>query len=165
MADINKFIDDLGADVGDTYSPRILEFVLELGKKIVNNSTAPATAFLTQLITEVINERRDEVDKFVRDQVRERFDENRDEVETFINSQIKDIVSRYQPEVLGNLKTKIVSGGIQLTSEDIRLVITNSKTTTEIARLDIPVNVNIKVDELFVELKTEELAITHLDIK
>ena len=133
MSDVNAFIDAIGKDVNETVAPRIEGLAEGIGAKVLADYGPKISAFATQLVKEII----DEQSTVVRD---------------FATTLIQDLFQRYRPEVAGDLRTKIVPGGIALTGEGIRLDLKRRDTGALVSSLDIPVSLTIKVDALSLNL-------------
>jgi hypothetical protein len=74
-------------------------------------------------------------------------------VHDFVTALIQDLVQRYRPELAGELHTKIMNGRVELVGHGVRLDLKRRDTGAPVASLDIPVALNIKVDELTVKLQ------------
>ena len=70
---------------------------------------------------------------------------------------IRDLFQRYRPELAGELHANFVNGSVQLTGHGIRLDLTRRDTGAPVASLDIPVSLQIKVDELAVTLQNTSI--------
>ena len=134
MADVNTFIDAIGKDVSSTVVPKIETLAQEVGARTFTDYGPRVSAFTNQLVKDII----DEQSSTVRD---------------FATALIKDLFQRYHPEVVGELHTRIVRGGLELTGQDIRLELKRRDTGAIVSSLDIPVSVAIKIPELAVSLQ------------
>ena len=134
MSDVNTFIDGIGQDVGATVAPKVQALVDGIGAKAVADYVPKVTAFANQLVKEVI----DEQSAVVRD---------------FAVKLIQDLFQRYRPELGGELRTRIVDGGVELVGEGIRLDLKRRGTETIVSSLDIPVALTIKVDQLALNIQ------------
>jgi hypothetical protein len=82
-----------------------------------------------------------------------------DTVCKFVSAVIQDLSQRYQPEVAGELHTRIVQGGLEVTGKGVRLDVKNRQTGAVLSSLDIPVSLTIKVDPLAVTLQNATVAL------
>jgi hypothetical protein len=73
-------------------------------------------------------------------------------VRDFATSLIQEVFQRYQPELAGELRTKIVKGGIEVVGHGVRLDLKHRDTGTLVSSLDIPVSLTIRVDAVPVTL-------------
>jgi hypothetical protein len=129
MSDVNAFIDAIGKDIDATVVPRIESLAEGIGAKAHADYVPKISAFANQLVKEVVEEQ----SVVVRD---------------FVSKLIQDLFQRYRPDVAGDLRARIVQGGIELVGEGIRLDLTRRDTGALVASLDIPVSVKLKVDDL-----------------
>jgi hypothetical protein len=134
MSDVNGFIDAIGKDVTATVAPRIEGLAEQIGKQAFTEYGPRVSAFAGQLVKEII----DEQSATVRD---------------FVTQLIQDVFARYRPELAGELHTRIVQGGLQITGRGVRLDVKNRETGVPVSSLDIPVSLTIKVDPLGVTLQ------------
>jgi hypothetical protein len=134
MSDVNGFIDAIGKDVTATVAPRIEGLAEQIGKQAFTEYGPRVSAFAGQLVKEII----DEQSATVRD---------------FVTRLIQDVFARYRPELAGELHTRIVQGGLQITGRGVRLDVKNRETGVPVSSLDIPVSLTIKVDALGVTLQ------------
>jgi len=134
MSDVNAFIDAIGKDISATVVPRIEGLAARIGEKALTEYGPRVSAFTNQLVKEII----DEQSATVRD---------------FVTALIQDLFQRYRPELVGELHTRIVHGGVELTGQGIRLDLKRRDTGASVSSLAIPVSVQIKVDELAVKLQ------------
>lgn len=134
MSDANGFIDAIGKDVTATVAPRIEGLAEQIGKQAFTDYGPRVSAFAGQLVKEII----DEQSATVRD---------------FVTRLIQDVFARYRPELAGELHTRIVQGGLQITGRGVRLDVKNRETGVPVSSLDIPVSLTIKVDPLGVTLQ------------
>jgi NADPH-dependent curcumin reductase CurA len=138
MSDVNTFIDTIGKDVSATVVPKIESLAEEISTKTLTQYGPRVSAFANQLVKDII----DEQSATVRD---------------FVAGVIQDIFQRYRPELAGELHTRIVQGGLELTGQAIRLDLKNRDTGASVSSLDIPVSLTIKVDPLRVTLQDATL--------
>jgi hypothetical protein len=134
MSDVNAFIDAIGKDVTTAVAPRIEGLAEQIGKQAFTEYGPRVSAFAGQLVKEII----DEQSATVRD---------------FVTQLIQDVFARYRPELAGELHTRIVQGGLQITGRGVRLDVKNRETGVPVSSLDIPVSLTIKVDPLGVTLQ------------
>ena len=86
------------------------------------------------------------VSAFAGQLVKEIIDEQSATVREFVGGIIRDVFARYRPELQGELHTRIVQGGLQVTGRGVRLDVKNRETGVPVSVLDIPVSLTIKVD-------------------
>jgi NADPH-dependent curcumin reductase CurA len=134
MSDVNVFIDSIGKDVSAAVAPKIEEFAGAISTTAFTQYGPRVSAFASELVKDIINEQ----SAAVRD---------------FVTALIQDTFRRYQPELGGELRTRVVQGGLQLTGQGIRLDLKNRDTGVSVASLDVPVSIMIKVDALGVTLQ------------
>jgi hypothetical protein len=134
MSDVNAFIDAIGKDVTTAVAPRIEGLAEQIGKQAFTEYGPRVSAFAGQLVKEII----DEQSATVRD---------------FVTRLIQDVFARYRPELAGELHTRVVQGGLQITGRGVRLDVKNRDTGAPVSSLDIPVSLTIKVDALGVTLQ------------
>ena len=73
-------------------------------------------------------------------------------VRDFATSVIQDLFQRYRPELAGELRTRIVSGGIEVVGQGVRLDLKHRDTGAVVSSLDIPVSLKVRVDPLSLSL-------------
>lgn len=73
-------------------------------------------------------------------------------VREFATSVIQDLFQRYQPELAGELRTRIVSGGVEIVGNGVRLDLKRRDTGALVSSLDIPVSLKVRVDPLSLSL-------------
>jgi len=129
MADLNAFIDAVNKDVNAAVVPQIETLTRGIGAQAVADYVPKVAAFADQLVKEIV----DEQSIVVRD---------------FVTKLIQDLFQRYRPDVVGDLRTKIVRDGIEIIGEGIRLDLKRRDTGAVVSSLDIPVSVKIKLDGL-----------------
>jgi len=134
MSDVNTFIDTIGKDVSATVVPKIETLVQEISTKTFTQYGPRVSAFATQLAKDII----DEQSATVRD---------------FVTGVIGDLFQRYRPELAGELQTRVVQGGLEVTGRGVRLDLKRRDTGVPVSSLDIPVSITIKVDALGVTLQ------------
>lgn len=74
-------------------------------------------------------------------------------IQNLVTVVIQDLFQRYRPELAGELRAKMMNGRVELTGHGIRLDLKRRDTGTPVASLDIPVSLQIKVDELALTLQ------------
>ena len=134
MSDVNAFIEAIGKDVTATVVPRIGTLTDGISEKAMNDYGPRVSAFATQLVKDVINDQ----SATVRD---------------FVTTLLQDLFHRYQPELVGEVHTKIVRDGLELTGRGVRLEVRHRETGATVSSLDIPVSVKVHVPELAVTLR------------
>ena len=134
MSDVNTFIDAIGKDVSATVVPKIESLAQEISSKTFTQYGPRVSAFASQLVKDII----DEQSATVRD---------------FTSGLIQQIFQRYRPELAGELHTKIVQGGLEVTGRGVRLDMKLRDTGVAVSSLDIPVSLTIKIDPLGVTLQ------------
>src|SRR5262245_42627975 len=134
MSDVNAFIDAIGEDVTASVVPKVESLAQEISTKTLTVYGPRVSAFANQLVKEIIDEQAATV---------------RDAVTTMI----QDLFQRYRPELLGELHTRIVGDGLQVTGQGIRLDLKHRDTGATVSSLDVPVSLTIKVPELGVSIQ------------
>ena len=134
MSDVNTFIDAIGKDVSATVVPKIEHLAEEINAKALAEYGPRVSAFANQLVKDIINEQ----SATVRD---------------FVTALIQELSQRYRPELVGELHTRIVQDGLEVTGQGVRLDLKRRDTGASVTSLDIPVSVTIKVDALTVALQ------------
>jgi NADPH-dependent curcumin reductase CurA len=142
MSDVNTFIDTIGKDISATVSPQIETLAQQITARTFTQYGPRVSAFASELVKDVIEEQ----SATVRD---------------FVTALIQDIFQRYHPELAGELHTRIVQGGLQVTGRDVRLDLKRRDTGAAVSSLDIPVSLTVKIDPLGVTLKN---ATVRLDV-
>ena len=134
MSDVNTFIDAIGKDVTAVVVPRVEGLAEQIGSKAFTEYGPRVSAFANQLVKDII----DEQSATVRD---------------FVTATIQDLFQRYRPELLGEVHTRIVRDGLELTGQGIKLDLKRRDTGASVSSLDIPVSVTIKIPQLGVTLQ------------
>lgn len=142
MSDMNAFIDAIAKDVDTEVVPRVDRLAAGIGAKAEQDYVPRVSAFAHQLVQDVVAEQTVVI-------------------RNFVAGLIKDLSQRYRPEFTGQLRTRIVSGGIQITGENIALTVKRRDTGATVSTLDIPVSVTIALDDL--ALNVQDATIT-LDV-
>jgi hypothetical protein len=134
MSDVNTFIETIGKDISATVSPRIERLAEQITATTFSQYGPRVSAFASQLAKDVI----DEQSATIRD---------------FVTTLIQDLFQRYRPELAGELHTRIVQGGLEVTGRDVRVDVKRRDTGDAVSSLDIPVSLTIKLDPVGVTLK------------
>jgi hypothetical protein len=134
MSDVNSFIDAIGKDVSATVVPKIEHLAGEINAKALADYGPRVSAFANQLVKDVINEQ----SATIRD---------------FVTALIQELSQRYRPELVGELHTRIVQDGLEVTGQGVRLELKRRDTGAPVTSLDVPVSLKIKVDPLTVSLQ------------
>jgi hypothetical protein len=134
MSDVKTFIDAIGKDVTAAVVPKIGSLAEQIGTKTFTDYGPRVSTFAGQLVKEII----DEQSATIRD---------------FVTGLIRDVFARYQPELAGELHTRVVQGGLEVTGRGVRLDVKRRDTGVAVSSLDIPVSLTIKVDALGVTLQ------------
>ena len=134
MSDVITFIDTIGKDVSATVVPKIESLAEEITTKTFTQYGPRVSAFANQLVKDII-------------------DEQSATVREVVTGVIQDIFRRYRPELAGELRTRIVQGGLEVTGRDVRLDLKHRETGVSVSSLDIPVSLTISVEALGVTLQ------------
>ena len=134
MSDVNGFIDAIGKDLSATVVPKIGDLAAQIGTKTFNEYGPRVSAFAGQLAKQII-------------------DEQSATIREFVGGVIQDVFARYRPELAGELHTRIVPGGLEVTGRGVKLEVKHRDTGQPVSSLDIPVSLTIKVDALGVTLQ------------
>jgi NADPH-dependent curcumin reductase CurA len=134
MSDVNTFIDTVGKDISATVVPKVEGLAEAFSATTFSTYVPRVSAFANQLLKEII----DEQSATVRD---------------FAGALIQELFQRYRPELAGELHTRIVQDGVQLTGQNIRLDLKRRDNGALVSSLDIPVSLKITVDDLAVTLQ------------
>jgi hypothetical protein len=133
MSDVNTFIDAIGKDVNATVAPRIEGLAKGIGAKAVSDYVPQISAFASKLVKEIV----DEQAVVVRD---------------FATAVIQEVFQRYQPELAGELRTRIVNGGVEVIGHGVRLDLKHRDTGVVVSSLDVPVSMKISVEGVTITL-------------
>jgi hypothetical protein len=114
--------------------PQIERLAQEISTRTFTQYGPRVSAFASQLAKDII----DEQSATVRD---------------FVTGLIQEVFQRYRPELAGELHTRIVQGGLEVTGRGVRLDMKRRDTGEAVSSLDIPVSLTIKVDALGVTLQ------------
>ena len=134
MSNVNAFIDAIGKDVTATVVPRIETLADGISEKAMTDYGPRVSAVTSQLVKDIIGEQ----SATLRD---------------FATALLQDLFQRYQPELAGELHTRIVRDGLEVTGQGVRLDVKRRDTGAIVSSLDIPVSVKIHVPELAVTLR------------
>ena len=134
MSDVVTFIDTIGKDVSATVVPKIESLAGEISNRTFTQYGPRVAAFANQLVKDII----DEQSATVRD---------------VVTGLIQEVFQRYRPELAGELHTRIVQGGLEVTGRGVWLDLKHRDTGVSVSSLDIPVSLTIKVDALGVTLQ------------
>ena len=140
MSDVNTFIDTIGKDISATVSPQIERLAEQITAKTFEQYGPRISAFASDLVKDVIAEQ----STTVRD---------------FATGLIQEIFHRYRPEVAGELHTRVVQGGLEISGRGVRLDLKHRDTGAAVSSLDIPVSLTIKMDPLGVTLKNATVSL------
>jgi hypothetical protein len=127
MSDVNTFVDAIGKDVNATVVPRIEELAQGIGAQALSDYVPQISAFANRLVKQIV----DEQSVVVRD---------------FATAMIQDLFQRYQPELAGELRTRIVSDGVEVVGHGVRLDLKRRDTGALVSSLDVPVSLKIRID-------------------
>ena len=152
MSDINEFVKKMGDDIGTTFAPRVEQQVVQTGNQIADRAAPQVQAFVDQLVKEIAAATTPKVRDFSNKLVKEIFTTQSGPLRDFIIKMVQDLLARYEPVVAGNVHTKVVNQGIQLSSNDTRIEIKERATGKAVASLDLPVDFRIDFKEMTFEL-------------
>jgi len=133
MSDVNTFIDAIGKDVNAALAPRIEELAKGIGAKAASDYVPQISAFASRLVKTIV-------------------DEQSVVVREFATAVIQDLFQRYRPEVAGELRTRIVSDGVEVIGQGVRLDLKHRDTGVVLSSLDIPVSLKIRIDPVSLTL-------------
>jgi hypothetical protein len=134
MADVNTFIDAIGKDVSATVVPQIEHLAEGINAKAHADYGPRVSAFANQLVKDIITDQ----SATIRD---------------FVTALIQELAQKYRPELVGELHTRIVQDGLEVTGQGVRLDLKRRDTGASVTSLDVPVSLKIKVDPLTVSLQ------------
>ena len=140
MSDVNQFVDALSKDVSATVVPKVQELAQTVGAKAIDEYGPRISTFANQLVKDIIQEQSATVTQFA-------------------TALIQDLFQRYQPEIAGELRTRIVNGGVEVVGRGVRLDLKRRDTGALVSSLDIPVSLKIPVDVLSVTLSETTIAL------
>ena len=133
MSDVNTFIDTVGKDVSETVAPRIEELAKTIEAKALADYVPQISAFTSKLLKQIVEEQ----SVVIRDAA---------------TAVIQEVFHKYQPELGGELRTRIVAGGIEVVGNGVRLDLKHRETGAVVSSLDVPVSLKVKVDNVAVTL-------------
>src|SRR5258705_4155353 len=84
--------------------------------------------------------------KAIGDRVKQVIDEQSVVVRDFATSVIQEVFQRYQPELAGELRTRIVKDGLEVVGQGVRLDLKRRDTGAVVSSLDVPVSLRIQID-------------------
>jgi hypothetical protein len=134
MSDMNAFIDAIAKDVDTVVVPGVDRLAAGIGAKAEQDYVPRVSAFAHQLVQDIVAEQT----VVIRD---------------FVAGLIKDLSQRYRPEFTGQLRTRVVSGGLQITGENVALNLKRRDNGATVSTLDIPVSVTIALGDLAVNVQ------------
>jgi len=164
MSDINEFVKKLGDDISLTFAPRIETQVVQTGNQIADRAAPKVQAFVDQLVKEIAASATPKVRDFSNQLLKDIFASQSGPLRDFIIKLMQDLVGRYDPALVGNVKTSIVEKGILLTSDDTRIEIKERGTGKPVASLDLPVNFRIEFKDLFVKLDEAKVRLDNVQL-
>jgi hypothetical protein len=138
MSDVNTFIDAIGHDVNATVAPRVQDFAGQIRDKTLSDYGPRVSTFASQLVKDII-------------------DEQSGTIRDLVTAVIQDLFQRYRPELAGELHATFANGNVKLTGHGIRLDLNSRDTGASVASLDIPVSLQIRVDDLAVTLQNTQI--------
>lgn len=162
MSDINEFVKKMGDDIGTAFAPRVEQQVVQTGNQIADRAAPQVQAFVDQLVKEIAAATTPKVRDFSNKLVKDIFTQQSGPLRDFVIKMVQDLVARYEPVLAGNVHTKVVSGGIQLSSNDTRVEIKERATGRAVASLDLPVDFRIDFREMTFELDEARLNVKTL---
>lgn len=133
MADVNAFIDAIGKDVDAAVAPRLEGLAKEIGAKATSDYVPQISAFASRLVKEIV-------------------DEQSVAIRAFATAVIQDVFQRYRPELVGELRTRIISDGLEVVGQGVRLDLKHRDTGALVSSLDVPVSLKVRVDGVSVTL-------------
>jgi hypothetical protein len=134
MSDVNTFIDAIGHDVNDAVVPKVQDLAEQISAKTFADYGPRVSTFASGLVKDII-------------------DEQSGTLRDFVTGLIQDLFQRYRPELGGELHANFVNGSVELSGHGIRLDLKRRDTGAPVASLDIPVSLQVKVDDLTVQLQ------------
>jgi hypothetical protein len=131
MSDVKTFIQSVGADVASVTAPRIDTLAAGVNAAVLNAYLPRISDFANQLVKDIV----DEQSIAVRD---------------LVTALIVELSHRYHPELVGEVRARIVQHGVEVNGRGVRLNLKRQDTGAVIAFLDIPIALTISVDDLAV---------------
>ena len=133
MSDVNAFIDAIGKDVDAALAPRIEELAKGIGAKAASDYVPQISAFASRLVKAIV-------------------DEQSVVAREFATAVIQDVFERYRPELAGEVRTRIVSDGVEVIGQGVRLDLKHRDTGALVSSLDVPVSLKIRIDAVSLTL-------------
>jgi hypothetical protein len=140
MADVNAFIDAIGKDINAALAPRVEGLAKGIGAKATSDYVPQISAFASRLVKEIA-------------------DEQSVVIREFATAVIQDVFQRYRPELAGELRTRIVSDGVEVVGQGVRLDLKHRDTGALVSSLDIPVSMKVRIDGVSLTLTETTLAL------
>jgi hypothetical protein len=162
MSDINEFVKKMGDDIGATFAPRVEQQVVQTGNQIADRAAPQVQAFVDQLVKEIAAATTPKVRDFSNKLVKDIFTQQSGPLRDFVIKIIQDLIGRYEPVLAGNVHTKVVNQGLQLSSNDTRVEIKERATGRAVASLDLPVDFRVDFKEITFELDEARLNVKTL---
>lgn len=162
MSDINEFVKKMGDDVSATFAPRVEQQVVQTGNQIADRAAPQVQAFVDQLVKEIAAAAAPKVRDFSNKLVKDIFTQQSGPLRDFVIKMVQDLIGRYEPVLAGNVHTKVVNQGLQLSSDDTRVEIKERATGRPVASLDLPVDFRIDFKEITFELDEARLNVKTL---
>jgi hypothetical protein len=138
MSDAKTFIDAIGHDVNTAVVPRVQDLAEQIREKTFSDYGPRVSTFASQLAKDII-------------------DEQSGTIRDLVTAVIQDLFQRYRPEVAGELHANFADGGVKLTGHGVRLDLKRRDTGAPVASLDIPVSLQVRVDDLTVALQNTQI--------
>jgi hypothetical protein len=133
VSDVNAFIDAIGKDVNAAVAPRIEGLAKGIGAKAASDYVPQISAFASRLVKEIV-------------------DEQSVVIREFATAVIQDVFQRYRPELAGELRTRIISDGVEVVGQGVRLDLKHRDTGALVSSLDVPVSLKIRIEGLSLTL-------------
>lgn len=152
MSDINEFVKKMGDDISVAFAPRVEAQVVQTGNQIADRAAPQVQTFVDQLVKEIAASATPKVRDFSNKLIKDIFTQQSGPLRDFVIKMVQDLIGRYEPVVAGNVHTKVVNQGIQLTSNDTRIEIKERGTGKAVASLDLPIDFRIDFKEMTFEL-------------
>lgn len=162
MSDINEFVKKLGDDMSTTFAPRVEQQVVQTGNQIADRAAPQVQAFVDQLVKDIAAAATPKVRDFSNKLVKDIFTTQSGPLRDFVIKMVQDLIARYEPVLAGNVHTKVVNQGLQLSSNDTRIELKERGTGKAIASLDLPVDFRIDFKEITFELDEARLNVKTL---
>jgi len=134
MSDVTQFIEAIGADVSTAVVPKVEHLADAVRAKALSDYIPRVSALANDLVKQII-------------------EEQSTVLTSFVAATIADLFQRYQPEFSGQVRTAIVSNGLELRGDGVRLDLKRRDTGAVVASLDIPIAIRIDVPAVDVILQ------------